>query len=401
MKMPDIISMHPGKQHNLEQAEQLIKHFPSYKHVTGFAISTKTLSKLKFLPPFILKEITKRIVSEEVAHHTTIFPWYEVLYKFKIMLGNSLTYGNFFLKRNQYFQKKFLQKYEPSKIFIGFDNSSALVFKKWKGQTILILDLTIAIPQYKKKLATEYNLSQITIENLINLDDVWYDTYKTELELADYVLCGSEFVKNSCLYFGVPQEKLVVIPYGANLTKFAPKILPEARKEEPFKIAFVGNVSYRKGADVLLRAWEAFLKKYNNSELHFYGNIQLDINNCFLEKVFFHGFIVQDELIQQLSEAHVSILPTFFEGSSYAIYQSLALGLAVITTKNCGSIIEHMNNGIIIDYGSEKQIFDALGLLKEQRELRLKLSKKAMEDVKHYSWDSYGTKLQKFISTLL
>jgi glycosyltransferase involved in cell wall biosynthesis len=400
MKTANIISMHPGKQHNFEQAEQLIKYFPSYRHVTGFAIAKNTLSKLKFLPRYILNEMHKRSVSEEVANHTDVFPWYEFLYKLRYMTHKSLPYGNFFLKRNTFFQKRFLRNYTPPRIFIGFDNSSALIFKRWKGKSILILDLTIAIPQYKKKLAQEYNLKTLTLDNLTRLDDVWYDTYKTELQLADYILCGSEFVKNSCLYFGIEENKLVVISYGANLEKFTPNILPEKRKEEPFKIAFVGNISYRKGADVLLRAWEKFIEKYANCELHFYGNIQIDLGEFVLQKVFFHGFIAQDELIKHLSESHVSILPTFFEGSSYAIYQSMALGLAVVTTKNCGSIIKNMENGIIVDYGCDVQIFNALTILKEQRDLRLELSNKAMLDVKEYGWDSYGIKLQKFISTL-
>lgn len=400
MKTADIISLHPGKQHNLEQAEQLIKYYDSFTHVTSFAVSQEKLQKLNFLPRFVLTEMNKRSIPPRLANHVDLFPWYEFLYKMKRFLNKGLAYDEFFLKRNRYFQRKFLKQYKAPRIFIGFDNGSELIFEKWKGKSTLILDLTIAIPQYKKKLAQEYNLPPSTFENLTKLDDVWYKTYEKELDLADFILCGSQFVKDSCLYYGVPAEKLIVIPYGANMQKFTPRIMPENRNETPFKIAFVGNVSYRKGADVLLKAWEQFSKKYPQAELHFFGNLQIDTSGFSLNNVHFHGFITQDELIRHLNECHVSILPTFFEGSSYAIYQSMALGLAVVTTPNCGSVVTNMKNGIIINYGSDSEICSALSLLIEQKDLRLKLAHNAMEDVKSYTWENYGRQLQKFLATI-
>ena len=197
------------------------------------------------------------------------------------------------------------------------------------------------------------------------------------------------------------EEKLKVIPYGANLDKFAPLTLPERRSENCFKIAFIGNVSYRKGADVLLRAWEKLAENNENIELHFFGNVQIELNAYNLKNVFFHGFIIQSEMVKALAGFHISILPTFFEGSSIAVYQSMALGLAVVTTYNCGSIIKNMENGIIIEYGSEAQIHEALTLLIQDRNLRLKLSEAAMLGIKDYTWNNYGFKLKNFIATLL
>lgn len=399
MKTAEIISLHPGKQHNLEQIEQLATYQNSVKHITSFAVSNETINRLKFLPDGVLSEMKKRSASKEVTQHIHTMPWYELVYKFKRFSGQHISY-DFFKNRNAFFQKSFLKKYNPSKIFIGFDTSSSLIFEKWKGKSTLILDLTIAIPQYKKKLAEEYNLSQSVIDKLTKGDDVWYDVYKKELELADYILCGSEFVKDSCLYLGKKEEQLKVIPYGANLSRFVPAITPEQRSEEPLKLAFIGNVSYRKGADVLLRAWEKIVQKYKNVELHFFGNLEIDLKGFSQKQVFFHGFITQDKLIEHLSKCHISILPTFFEGSSYAIYQSMAMGLAVITTKNCGSIVKNSENGLIIKYGSEDQIETAISQLIEDRKYRIQLADKAMVDIKNYTWNSYGVRLNQFISNL-
>lgn len=398
-KTAEIISLHPGKQHNLEQAEQLLNHFSSFKHITSLAVSDLALKKLKFLPSRVLSELSKRAVSKKLAAHTDSYPWYELAYKYKALSKQNLSY-QFFKKRNRYFQQRILKSYNHPQTFLGFDTSSNLIFREWKGKSVLILDLTIAAPQYKKELAKRYQLGEDKIKNLTKDDEVWYETYEEELHLADYILCGSEFVKNSCLYLNIPEERLKVLPYGAYLEKFAPSILPEKRDDKKIKIAFVGNVSYRKGADVLLRAWKEVVEKYDHAELHFYGNLQLDIIAYDLKNVFFHGFVTQEKLIEDLNHFHISILPTFFEGSSIAIYQCMALGLTVVTTQNCGSVIKNGEDGIIIEYGSEEQIKQALSQLIDNKDLRLQLAKNAMKNIQEYSWDNYGNKLKELITSL-
>jgi glycosyltransferase involved in cell wall biosynthesis len=324
----------------------------------------------------------------------------EIFYKWRSVTSKTLPI-DFFRKRNRLFQKYVLKKYDSPKVFIGFDTSSEYIFEKWKGKAALILDLTIAAPQYKQKLASDYGLSERSVQNLTKGDEVWYDTYEKELELADLILCGSDFVKQSCLYLGISEAKLKVIPYGANLEKFVPQVLPCIRPIQPFKIAFVGNVSYRKGADVLLSAWKELSTKYDNIELHFFGNLQIEVSGYSLKNVFFHGFVTQAELIESLSFCHVSILPTFFEGSSYAIYQSMAMALAIITTANAGSIIEHGKNGLIIPYGSVEALISSLEILIEKPLLRKQLGLQAQLNIKEYTWDNYGERLQSILDKVI
>jgi glycosyltransferase involved in cell wall biosynthesis len=119
------------------------------------------------------------------------------------------------------------------------------------------------------------------------------------------------------------------------------------------------------------------------------------------DKVFFHGFINQDALIDELKTAHISILPSFLEGSSYAIYQSMAMGLAVITTPNAGSIVEDQKNGILIKYGSVDELTDALLLLIQDARLRQSLGQQAQQDVQHFTFDDYGRKLNSLLEGVL
>ena len=60
MKTPEIISFHPGKQHNLEQAYQIAKSFKNYKHLTSLYFSEKTVKRWEKISPKIGANLKKR-----------------------------------------------------------------------------------------------------------------------------------------------------------------------------------------------------------------------------------------------------------------------------------------------------------------------------------------------------
>jgi glycosyltransferase involved in cell wall biosynthesis len=393
----DIISFHPGKQHNFEQAVEIFKHFKNYKHITSLYFSNEIVRKWNIIHPKIgtsLKRRSSSLTSDVVSTN----PFYELRFLIKRKFGGALVNEDF-IKRNRAFQSWVLRKYAPPKICIGYDTSSWLIFEKWKNKSFLILDLSIAVPQYKLLLAKAYHLNEELIAKQTVHDSELYDIYQKELALADMILCGSDFVKNSCISLGVEESKLVVLPYGADLSRFS-NDKPQAKASGKIKIVFVGTINYRKGANIVFEAWSKLSKEFPNAELHLYGNLEMPSPKN-LDRIIFHGFINQASLIEELKTAHVSILPTFFEGSSLAIYQSMAMGLAVITTNNAGSIIEDKKNGILINYNSVEELITNLRLLIQDESFRKSLAANAQRDIRKYTWLEYGEKLHEILLPIL
>ncbi|WP_165929601.1 glycosyltransferase family 4 protein [Pseudocnuella soli] len=260
-----------------------------------------------------------------------------------------------------------------------------------------MLDLSIAVPQYKKTLAAELGGNTEMLNNLTQGDEHLYGIYEKELDLADVVLCGSQFVKDSCLSLGVSEKKLKVLPYGADLEKFraAPHWLP--KESGKTKIVFVGSVNHRKGADILLKMWPEIAAAFPAAELHFFGGVSIDLPQN-LPQVHFHGFVAQKDLVAEMRTAQISVLPTFFEGSSLAIYQSMAMGLAVVTTPNAGSVITPGKNGLLVPYGSEAALKDALVQVLANADYRETLATAARRDIQQYTWDNYGVNLANIIT---
>ena len=392
----DIITFHPGRQHNIEQAQQISKKFASYKHITSLYFSNNQVNYWQKISCKLGRVLQKRsgALSTRMVDNN---PWPELKLLLRKGLGERLWYDAY-VGRNDSFQKWILRNYNPPKICIGFDTCSWRIFEEWKNKSFLVLDLSIAIPQYKLALAKACSFSKEDVAKLTNDDKAVYDIYKKEIQLADLILCGSEFVKRSCISEEINPGKLVVLPYGIDLNKFSnPDIQPET---ERLKVVFIGAVTFRKGADIVLQSWKKIRKSFPLAELHFYGSVEMEIPEQ-IEGVFFHGFIPQETLVEELRRAHISVLPSFFEGSSLAIYQSMAMGLAIITTINSGSIIENDRNGFIINYGSEKELTSGLEMLLREKNLRQRLASNAVTDIREYSWDNYGKKLGDILENIL
>src|SRR5690348_4293099 len=123
MKTAEIISFHPGKQHNLEQAEELVRYFNPVKHITSVAFSKRTINRFGFLPKSVLNELDKRSITTTTAQNVDTYPWLELLFKWKRLTKQAIP-NDFLKKRNKSLQEHVLKNYKPPKIFIGFDTSS-------------------------------------------------------------------------------------------------------------------------------------------------------------------------------------------------------------------------------------------------------------------------------------
>lgn len=83
---------------------------------------------------------------------------------------------------------------------------------------------------------------------------------KAQYYNADYILVGSNYVKNSFIDNGFPSERIIVNNYGMRLDYFKPTKLDS---KEIYDLIMVGNWSKRKGCDVLIEVCK-------NITIHYY-----------------------------------------------------------------------------------------------------------------------------------
>ena len=224
------------------------------------------------------------------------------------------------------------------------------------------------------------------------------DVLDGEIELADSILVGSTFVRDTFVANGVAPEKIRVIPYGVDAERFSPAPRSQARGSTPFRVLFVGQIGERKGISYLLKAYETFKK--SDTELQLVGDFVngADVYRGF-SGLFTHSQNVpQARLPPLFGAADVFVLPTLVEGMPLVVLEAMASGLPVITTPHGpADVVRDGVDGYIVPCGDSDAIADRLERLYRDRELRLQMGRNARESAERWSWNRYATAAADFV----
>jgi glycosyltransferase involved in cell wall biosynthesis len=217
---------------------------------------------------------------------------------------------------------------------------------------------------FRKPLLTTIHSTEIGRRNGIHFD---YERmiHETEAWLtyeAWKVICCSDYMVSHVKWaFGLPTDKLVMIPNGVdaeiytrmeqeNLSSFRSKFaLPEEKI-----VLFVGRLVYEKGVHVLVNAVPKVLEKVN-AKFVIVGNgyMKEQLSNIvrnmgLAHKVHFTGF-VDDETLRKLQKcADVSVVPSLFEPFGIVALEAMAAKSPVVVSDTGGlsEIVEHDVTGV-------------------------------------------------------
>jgi glycosyltransferase involved in cell wall biosynthesis len=172
--------------------------------------------------------------------------------------------------------------------------------------------------------------------------------------------------------------------------------IPQQRKI----IIYTGRLVSYKGLPLLMQVWQEIQCKYNNATLLIVGSGGLDIHNCekelkkFVKKnglqdrVSFTGNV--ENVHEYLKSSDIFVLPTENEAFGISLIEAMACGLPVISTFVGGikDILQNQQNGIVVNPGDFKQLYDSLDLLINDTFLSVKLGREGLSTAKErYSTD--------------
>ena len=159
------------------------------------------------------------------------------------------------------------------------------------------------------------------------------------LRHAAMLLPWTHWVKDSLIKdYGIPAEHISVVPGGVNTEFWTPK--PAHQKRKRLKILFVGGDFFRKGGEVLLRAFHQLLS--GTAELHIVTRSEIACT----ENVHVYRDMRPNtpELLALYHHCDVFVLPTGADAFGFVLVEAMACGLPVITT-NVGGIAEVVDSG--------------------------------------------------------
>ncbi|YAF95693.1 MAG: glycosyltransferase family 4 protein [Nodularia sp. CChRGM 3473] len=299
------------------------------------------------------------------------FPWFGYQYAQKLKQAQGEDLSSIFVWANKEFSRKILQRgLGKANVIYGFNGASLELFQYAKQKGIrCILDQTLAERSLVHQLLLEEeNIWQDWSNSPFTVSDADLNLVQREQQeqdLADHIICGSQFVKDSLIARGVDVNKITVVSLGRikesqSLQKFSQRSTPKERGDG-LRILFAGEVGLRKGIPYLLEALRQLHGKIPFTCKAAGGiSIQPERMAEYSDVCDFMGRVPRSHMAELYAWADVFVLPSICEGSAMVIYEALSWGLPVVTTHNAGSIIRNGIDGYILPIRCANSIADTL-----------------------------------------
>lgn len=216
-----------------------------------------------------------------------------------------------------------------------------------------------------------------------------------ELDLADWILCPSHFVKRSLLSGGYSEKSIHVLPFACE-----PRWLECSSRKRGNVVLAVGQISVRKGVHRLLKVWKE-IGAYRTHTLRLIGDMRLPSEYISKYKGCYEHMhpLPRKELIHQYAAAKMFVSNPMSEGMSIVITEALSAGTPVVASRNSGAeeIITDNEEGVLVEYGDDDALAESIERLLMSPNLLSTMSEKAKDKARVHTWDGYS---QKFIEWL-
>lgn len=173
--------------------------------------------------------------------------------------------------------------------------------------------------------------------------------------IGDFFFTPSHFVRKSFIAHGVPERKLLYLPYPVDLDLFRPSASARPANR-PLTLVSSGGLDLRKGAPYLFETYRLVRKQVPDARIKLIRNIAPSVLRIMEQKGYdklpidWAPYMTQQQLVAWLQESDVFVLPTLEEGMVRSAAEAMSCGLPVITTANSGTndhITEGMNGSIV------------------------------------------------------
>lgn len=280
----------------------------------------------------------------------------------------------------------------------AFNGAAAEIFEAAKRRGLkCILDMTIAPLEIVERLLNEererfpdWELAQRASDP----PDTLIARERREWELADLILCGSEYVAESLAEVGVQTSKCRVVRWGYSGPS---AVVDRTLRTGPLRVLIAGTVELRKGVPYVLQAAQSLPP--GQFHFRFVGPIRVRSREKLRQRtseaqahgtvVEFAGAIARSEMTREYQNADVLLHPSLAEGSANVCYEAMAHGLPVIATPHAGAAIRHGIEGLLIPIRDSDAIATALRTLRDDPAKRLALGLAARQRADHFTGSEY------------
>lgn len=269
--------------------------------------------------------------------------------------------------------------------------------QKATGDVDVIHATSIAIPPRSAPLV-------VTIHDLAFLNDPAHFTkrglrfFRKGLHLtmkeADLILCPSEHTLRDCRRIGIEQDRLRLVPMGAENRRASPEEIEAARAtyglDRPY-ILWTGTIEPRKNLPTLIKAF-GYLE--TDVDLVLVGpkgwneDLQRLLRGSTRDDVKALGFVPHDHLRALYAGAEVFCFPSLFEGFGLPVLEAMLQGTPVVTSKGTSTEEIAEGAGVLVDPRRAKSIARGLSKVLEDKSFASETAEAGLERAARYTWEN-------------
>jgi glycosyltransferase involved in cell wall biosynthesis len=223
-----------------------------------------------------------------------------------------------------------------------------------------------------------------------------------EIELAELVVCPSQFVLESLPASVRAQEKCLLVPFGSPHVDLASRASGKT-SSRPLRVLFAGALTQRKGLADLFAA----MKMIDSSA------VELVLMGSLLQPLQWYrdrcpSFIYEPprphrDFVKLMQSCDVFVLPSIVEGRALVQQEAMACGLPLIATKNAGAddLIEDGATGFLVPVRSPDGIAEKISWCAANRSLISGMGIAARQRASELTWNKYGETIVSAIRELI
>lgn len=212
-----------------------------------------------------------------------------------------------------------------------------------------------------------------------------------QLEIYDKasgIFTMSRFLEKHLVeYTKIPKEKVHYIGAGYNLSK---DLIVNQEKDNN-KILFVGRDFYRKGGDIVCKAFKILKESYKkDAQLYIAGaskKIAINYKDC--KDIYFLGDLNQNELSYYFNKCDIFCMPSYFEAYGIVFIEALIYGLPCIGRNAFAmkEFIEEGKNGYLLNGNNIEELAIKMYKLLDETSIKDYVKNNREKYIKEYSWD--------------
>jgi glycosyltransferase involved in cell wall biosynthesis len=256
----------------------------------------------------------------------------------------------------------------------------------------------------KPKVMTLHGIQLSGSPELFIINTFYYPMMKHILNKMDVVIAQAENERQIVVKrYGVPSEKVEIIPNGIETKKFrcskkACKNFIEKYQidRNSFKILFVSRIVPHKHPDKLIKAVKNFIKD-ENVEVLIIGSI---VSNDYLEmlrklvgkdrRIHLIGEVEFKDLVAAYNSSNLFVFLSTWDALSAVVLEAMCCGLPILATRTgcVPFVVKEEENGFFVDRLDEKEIAKKiLEIMNLDSNTLLKIKRNNEEKIrKGYEW---------------